>query len=32
MLGFKPQTSGVGSDRFANCATTTAFTDYIYYL
>ena len=24
MLGFEPQTSGVGSDRFANWATTTA--------
>ena len=24
MLGFKPGISGVGSDRFANCATTTA--------
>ena len=27
MLGFEPQTSGVGSNRFANCATTTALTD-----
>ena len=24
MLGFKPQISGVGSDRCPNCATTTA--------
>ena len=25
-MGFEPQTSGVGSDRFANWATTTATT------
>ena len=24
MLGFEPRASGVGRDRFANCATTTA--------
>ena len=24
MTGFEPQTSGVGSDRSTNCATTTA--------
>ena len=28
MTGFEPQSSGVGSDRSTNCATTTAYSDY----
>ena len=24
MIGFEPRSSGIGSDRSANCATTTA--------
>ena len=29
MSGFEPQTSGVGSDRFVNLATTTALKDFL---
>ena len=31
MTGFEPRTSGIGSDCFTNCATTTAKLTYYYY-
>ena len=32
MTGFEPGSSGIGSDRSANCATTTAQPLFVYYV